>query len=114
MINSDDQTRSRPERRRHRRVTLTSPVVARVAGQELTIIDVSEGGVLLQSPLPYEGIFSLTVEQPPFTAWVRVVQMVRATSGTQAMFLIHAAFMSALDENQHAIVRGWMESAAPL
>jgi hypothetical protein len=113
MTNPDNEHRPGPERRKHRRVSLNSPVPAQVAGQDVLIVDVSEGGVLLRSPLPFEGIFPLAVEQPPLTAWVRVVGMMRVTSGEQ-VFLLHAAFVSALDQDQRTIVHKWMaESVTP-
>jgi len=99
------------ERRRHQRITLARSVQAQLGSEDVTILNVSEGGVMAQSasPLVVGSIHRLTADagDDTFELWVRVVHAVRVTGSGQTGYVLNVAFVSALDQRQFEAVRRW-------
>ena len=110
--------RQAKERRHHPRVLLSLPVQVRIGADEMLVLNVSDGGLLLRSPcsLAPDSIHSLVADSPiggdPFRAWVRIIHTIHVTSAHETSFLMNVAFLSSLDREQQRVVREWIDRSS--
>jgi hypothetical protein len=100
---------SEERRRSPRLVSYTAEFAGLPAALSVQVLDISEGGVLLQSSRPVDvglrGPLRLTIGGESLTTEVAVVRVSQATSGVAGTYCIGAKFVAIKPEERHIIER---------
>jgi len=114
MPNKFDPKQGTDDRRRYPRINLRTPLSADTeSGQRVRIVNISQGGIMAESPVFFAAGTRLTLAITGRTLTVslpvRVVHSLVMTRNTVTVHMLNMVFVLPLDENDLELIRQWAD-----